>query len=281
MAFRLSRSRLALMMPTIGRSPVPAILPSQLAMKEPGTRFDDAWSLSFVDAATGHATSPWHNLPLAMPNRKFPTPGESMTISPQTHFLFVNEIAKGMRQKLECSTTKAANPLVQDRNKDGSLRLFTYDDLPFNYGFLPRTFENPEVVDTRTGKLGDGDPVDVVCLDPTPKAVGQVSEVRIVGAFALLDQGETDWKMLAVPIDSPWKNIDHVPTQMLYSVHRWFQMYKTTDGKPENRFAFDGKPVDADYAIEVIAETAQQYLAVASGKVSTTMGKKTFWFPSA
>jgi inorganic pyrophosphatase len=32
---------------------------------------------------------------------------------------------------------------------------------------------------------------------------GQVKQVKILGAMALLDEGETDWKIIAVDINDP------------------------------------------------------------------------------
>ena len=32
----------------------------------------------------------------------------------------------------------------------------------------------------------------------------------------------------------------------------WFKIYKIPDGKPENQFAFDGKPKDAAFAVNIV-----------------------------
>ena len=37
----------------------------------------------------------------------------------------------------------------------------------------------------------------------------------------------------------------------LDQIRQWFQMYKTTDGKPENSFAFDGQYKGKEYALQV------------------------------
>ena len=46
----------------------------------------------------------------------------------------------------------------------------------------------------------------------------------------------------------------------------WFKTYKLPDGQPENRFGFDGKPVDCDLAGLVINETHDAYKALKSGQ---------------
>lgn len=56
---------------------------------------------------------------------------------------FVNEIPKGTRAKMECNPNEPFNPLMQDI-KNGKLRDFTYGDIPFNYGFIPQTWESPK-----------------------------------------------------------------------------------------------------------------------------------------
>lgn len=251
-------------------------------------RFSESWSMLFHEKSNPkNIISPWHNIPLLVPNPhknatldpKTNNLFHALAISPKTEFYYVNEISKGMREKLECSPKKEGNPIVQDRNKDGSLRKFTYGDMPFNYGFFPRTFEDPNVVDRHTGKLGDGDPVDVVFLTPESVPVGDIRKVRVVGCFGLLDQGETDWKVLCVPVDSPAKNIDDVPPEVQIGVYEWFKMYKTSDGKPENQFAFEGKPQDAHFTIELLGELSKQYVDVCFGSEGKSDSKKKLWIP--
>lgn len=39
----------------------------------------------------------------------------------------------------------------------------------------------------------------------------------------------------------------------------WFRDYKIPDGKPANAFGFDSKPVDKDYAQDIVDETNEAY----------------------
>ena len=57
-------------------------------------------------------------------------------------FNYVNEIPSGTRAKMEVATKVEMNPVKQDVKK-GKLRFFTYGDIPFNYGCLPQTWEDP------------------------------------------------------------------------------------------------------------------------------------------
>ena len=63
--------------------------------------------------------------------------------------------------KLEVNKEVRGNPIMQDTNKDGSPRFFTYGAPFFNYGLLPQTWEDNEHANA-DGYYGDNDPLDVV-----------------------------------------------------------------------------------------------------------------------
>ncbi|EPY34444.1 inorganic pyrophosphatase [Strigomonas culicis] len=155
------------------------------------------------------------------------------------------------------------------------LRYFTYGDVPFNYGFVPCTWENPDHVDADTKCRGDGDPIDVVQLAAAPSQPGDYHAVRVLGVLGLVDEGETDWKILAEPVtaDSGFMTIDRVPTAVKETVVDWFRNYKTTDGKKQNEFAFSGEIRGADDAIRIIQECAAQYQQLVSGRA----GAHRYW----
>eukprot|EP00461_Guttulinopsis_vulgaris_P002065 UN02066 len=87
--------------------------------------------------------------------------------------------------------------------KNGQLRHFKYGKMPFNYGALPQTWEDPRHIDPGMKLGGDNDPVDVVELSPAPLKHGVVYPIKVVGALALIDEGEVDWKLLGIHADSP------------------------------------------------------------------------------
>ena len=80
-----------------------------------------------------------------------------------------------------------------------------HGDLPWNYGALPQTWEAPDLRLFDLKDKGDEDPVDVVELG-APRNVGDVLKVKVLGAFCLIDQGEADWKVIAINIDDPLAN---------------------------------------------------------------------------
>lgn len=77
---------------------------------------------------------------------------------------------------------------------------------PFNYGAFPQTWENPGTVHPDTNAKGDNDPIDVVELSGNAGKTGDVKHVKILGTYAMIDEGETDWKILAIDVNDPHAN---------------------------------------------------------------------------
>ena len=118
---------------------------------------------------------------------------------------------------------------------------------------------------------------------------GDVIQVKVLGVIALLDEGETDWKLLAIDVTDPLADQlngvadveKHYPGFIAKSVD-WFRYYKVPDGKPKNNFAFDGEAKDRDYAMSVVEETHEQWKDLECSKegpdspkrMNTTQGHK-------
>ena len=211
----------------------------------------------------GERISPWHDIPL------FPPVGgrtAGLVVN------MVNEIPRHTSQKMEVDKDARHNPIMHDLDKQGGVRLLKYSALPWNYGMVPQTWEDPcalftDPADPSAQPLrGDGDPVDVVELGDRVLGRGEVLPVRLLGAFALLDEGELDWKLLAIALDDPRAGqlhtladlLRHMP-QHLNHVHEWYQNYKIAEGKSANKFAFRGSPQDEKLAATIIQETHQHW----------------------
>lgn len=96
----------------------------------------------------------------------------------------------------------------QDTNKDGTPRYYTYGVPFFNYGLLPQTWEDPDTI-SMEGFGGDDDPLDVIEVGSSPLALGSVTEVKVLGSLELIDEGETDHKIIALRVSDPRaRNID-------------------------------------------------------------------------
>ena len=73
---------------------------------------------------------------------------------------------------------------------------------------LPQTWEDPKYIHPDTGAGGDNDPVDVLQINDMPCEVGDVMSVRVLGTLALVDGGETDWKLIVARNGDP--KTDHM-----------------------------------------------------------------------
>ncbi|KAL6082810.1 hypothetical protein STEG23_012280, partial [Scotinomys teguina] len=88
---------------------------------------------------------------------------------------------------------------------------------------------------------------------------GDVIHVKILGVLALIDQGATDWKIIAINVNDPeaekFHDIDDVKKfkpGYLEATLKWLRVYKIPDGKPENKFAFNGEVRNKAFALEVV-----------------------------
>merc|ERR1712046_189719 len=91
--------------------------------------------------------------------------------------------------------------------------------------------------------------------------------VKVLGILAMVDDGETDWKVIVIDINDPladkMSNMDDVDREMpgfKEATREWFRIYKMPDGKPENVFGFDGAYKDPEFATKVIEETHEFWL---------------------
>lgn len=88
-----------------------------------------------------------------------------------------------------------------------------------------------------TRLLGDGDPLDVVEVGAFPPQRGQIVAVKVIGALALIDEGETDWKIITINVEDPRapfintvKDLERNKKGALFAIKDFFVNYKTPDG---------------------------------------------------
>jgi len=108
--------------------------------------------------------------------------------------------------------------------EDGKPRHVQYLGYPCNYGMVPRTSLGKELG-------GDGDPLDVLVLGAAlPR--GSVVAVKVIGSIQFVDAGEKDDKLIAVPTDSPFAQLDSVAQLdarfpgVTSILRAWFENYK-------------------------------------------------------
>jgi len=118
-----------------------------------------------------------------------------------------------------------------------------------------QTWEDPNVVHPETKAMGDNDPLDVCEIGELVATPGQVKQVKILGVMALLDEEETDWKIIVIDVNDPLaprlndiEDVERHLPGLLRATNEWFRIYKIPDGKPENQFAFSGECKNKKYA---------------------------------
>lgn len=134
---------------------------------------------------------------------------------------------------------------------------------------------DPNVKDQTTGFNGDNDPLDVCEIGSKIHARGSVIQVKVLGALGLIDEGEADWKIIAIdindPIASKLNDINDVENHLpglLDATRDWFRIYKVPTGKPANIFAENGRFYDKQFALKQIQHDYELWLDVIKG--STT-----------
>ncbi|XP_026122550.1 inorganic pyrophosphatase-like isoform X2 [Carassius auratus] len=219
----------------------------------------------YFKSSDGKCISPFHDIPLyAADQQESDVPPKKIKTN-EILFNMVVEVPRWSNAKMEIATKEPLNPIKQDV-KNGKLRyvanIFPHKGYIWNYGALPQTWEDPSHTDQETKCCGDNDPIDVCEIGSKVCATGQVIQVKVLGILALIDEGETDWKVIAINIEDPdasslnsIEDVRKMKPGHLEATVDWFKTYKVPDGKPENRLAFGGQFKDKDFAVEVIKAT--------------------------
>merc|ERR1712126_610637 len=217
----------------------------------------------FFRDSNGVPVSPLHDIPLYADEKN-------------KIFNMVVEVPRWTNAKMEISLNDRLNPIKQDTKK-GKLRFvhncFPHHGYIWNYGALPQTWEDPGIVDESTGCKGDNDPIDVCEIGSRVAQRGDVIQVKVLGTLALIDDGETDWKVIVIDIRDPLADqlndicdVEKVMPAFLKATHEWFKIYKMPDGKPQNTFAFDGQFRDREFALSVIEKTHHHWVQLVNGQ---------------
>ena len=154
-------------------------------------------------------------------------------------FLAVIEIKKGSKKKYELD--KATGCIILDRI------LYTSMQYPANYGFIPRTLSE------------DGDPLDVLVLCNEPIDPLVLVQCYPIGVLTMLDSGEQDEKIIAIPFKDPTYNtyhsIEELPRHLFDEMRHFFSVYKQLEGKTTAVDEIKGRAE----AIEIINRSSARY----------------------
>ncbi|XP_017338327.1 inorganic pyrophosphatase 2, mitochondrial [Ictalurus punctatus] len=191
-------------------------------------------------------------------------------------FHVVVEVPRWTNAKMEIATKESLNPLKQDVKK-GNLRyvcnVFPHKGYIWNYGAFPQTWEDPGHTDRDTKCSGDNDPIDMCDISNKVCSCGEIIRVKVLGILALIDEEETDWKVIVINVEDPEaadfndiEDVRRLKPGYLEATVDWFRMYKIPDGKPENQFAFNGEFKNRDFAIKTIKDTHEYWKALILSK---------------
>lgn len=167
------------------------------------------------------------------------SPGENNPSTVNT----VIEISKHSRMKYELD--KPSGMLRLDRV------VHTTNVYPGDYGFIPQTVWD------------DGDPLDVLVITDEGVLPNTLARVRVIGVLRMVDDGESDDKILGVYADDPrysdTEDIDDVHTHRLREIQHYFETYKDLQDKEVEVTAVDGVEAARDAVEKGIRLYEEEY----------------------
>jgi inorganic pyrophosphatase len=125
------------------------------------------------------------------------------------------EIPQGSRAKYEVD--KPTGLLRLDRV------IYSSFHYPINYGFIPQTLGQ------------DHDPLDILVICSQSIQSLCLVEANVIGNMQMMDQGETDDKIIAVAAKDPSVNhitrVEELPQHFLLELKNFFEQYKVLENK--------------------------------------------------
>lgn len=119
--------------------------------------------------------------------------------------------------------------------------MHTAQDYPVEYGFVPQTLWD------------DGDALDAILLSTNPFYPGLLVRMRPVGVVKMIDSGDSDYKVIGVPLGDPRfaqiKDITDVNPHTLKEIKHFFETYKDLQDKVVTIEGF-GNKAEAEAAFE-------------------------------
>ncbi len=157
----------------------------------------------------------------------------------EQQFEVLVEISKGSKAKYELD--KETGLLRLDRI------LYTSTVYPANYGFIPRTL------------AADGDPLDVLVLCNEPIFPMTLVTCKPIGVINMVDGGDKDEKIIAVPINDPTFNnyydVHELPAHIFEEMMHFFEVYK----KLEHKITTVENICHTHTAVDIVRECIKAY----------------------
>ncbi len=121
---------------------------------------------------------------------------------------------------------------------------------PFDYGYVPQTLWD------------DNDALDVIVLTTYPLQTGILVRVRPVAVMEMIDSGESDWKIIAVPVDDKRRedvtDLADLNKHNLKEYKHFFETYKELKKWEKNIVSVPGYH-DRATAIECVKKSVKLY----------------------
>lgn len=149
------------------------------------------------------------------------------------------EISKGSNIKYEID--KDTGLLMLDRV------MYSAMYYPGDYGFIPKTLWD------------DGDPLDVIVFTYQGILPMTICEVKVIGIMHMIDDGESDAKIIAVHAADPRfaekNDITDIPPHTIKEIKHFFATYKDLQDKKTEISKVEGK----EAAYEAIKKSQELY----------------------
>ncbi|KAF7964509.1 hypothetical protein HWV62_6761 [Athelia sp. TMB] len=179
--------------------------------------------------------------------------------------------------KMEISKDESLNPLKQNAKK-GRLRYmkncFPHHGYLWNYGVLPQTWEDSRQIHSETNARGPNDLIGVFDISEEVGFSGQVKQVKVLGALAVIENEEINWRIIVIDALSPnaaklddVADIDRVYPSLLSATREWLIVSELPDGKPAKVLAFDGHFKDKLYTMDVILNSHDAWVRIIRGQI--------------
>ncbi len=191
----------------------------------------------------------WHDIPLKYENNIYNMVIEIPSKSPVKMEMNKNELLNPLMIKYPKKSQKPPEYPIRERDYS--------KDPNCNYGFFPQTYSS-KTKKYRNIFSGDADPLDVIDMGgPFNYEAGDIIQVKVLGSFCLIDEGEADWKIVVSNIksNSSKQALEEPIKDMMY----WFKIFKSFLGKKENEILDDNRFFDVDFTNEIIQDGFIQY----------------------
>ncbi|KAK5955734.1 hypothetical protein OHC33_003375 [Knufia fluminis] len=169
----------------------------------------------------------------------YPNSGNSSVID------FVVEIPRWTDAKIEIKRDEPLNPIFHDG-------MANFTDFP-----------------------GDNDPMDAFDIGNDIGYVGQIKQVKVLGALALNDGGETDWKVIVLDVNDPLapfvesvEDLEEYRPGIAEAYRQWYLYYKVARG--DGVLEIVGEEYqDASFAARTIEESHGFWRELVAGEVDS------------